>query len=90
MATQKLNLLSAPTFSWLDVNGVERELPDTAPEIIRVNANEDRITRLDITDSTDLTVQSSGTVIMNIAADPCGIRGTNQIHSGISERFRRQ
>ncbi len=86
MATQKLNLLSAPTFSWLDVNGVERELPDASPEIIRVNANEDRITRLHITGSTDLTVQSSGTVIMNITADDAVLH--TQIHAGYGEQIR--
>ena len=86
MATQIINQLSVPTFSWLDVNGLERELPDTAPETIRVNGDAERITRLNVAKSTDLYVQNSGTIIVNITANDAVLH-TN-IHAGYGEQIR--
>ena len=86
MATQIINQLSVPTFSWLDVNGLERELPDTAPETIRVNGDTERITRLNVAKSTDLYVQNSGTIIVNITANDAVLH-TN-IHAGYGEQIR--
>ena len=86
MATQKLNQLSVPTFSWLGVNSIEREIPDNVPEIINVNANANETVRLHITKSADLTIRNSGTVIMNITADDAVLH--TQIHAGYGEQIR--
>ena len=86
MATQILNLLPVPTFSWLGVNGAERELPDTAPEIIHIKADAETITRLNITYSTDLTIQNSGTVFMNLTGNDAVLH--THIHAGYGEQIR--
>lgn len=86
MATQKLNQLPAPTFRWMGVNEVERELPESIPEIININTETSQIVRLEISKSSDITVQNSGTVIMNITADNAVVN-TN-IHIGNSSRIR--
>lgn len=86
MAAQILNRLSAPTFSWLDVNGTERKLPDSPPEHIGISADAERITRLKLTESTDLTVQNSGTVITEIAANDAVLH--TRIHAGYGERIK--
>ncbi len=86
MAAQIFNQLPAPTFEWLGVNGTAREMPEVTPEVVRVRADAETVTRLNIADSTDLEIQSSGTVIMNITADNAVLH-TN-VHAGYGEKIR--
>jgi Fe-S cluster assembly scaffold protein SufB len=86
MATQIINQLPAPTFSWLGVNGCERELPDGTPEAVAVKAAAGEAARLEIGRSTDLTVQGSGTVIAKIAADDAVLH--THIRAGYGEQIR--
>lgn len=58
MAATQLNQLPTPTFSWLGVNGTERDIPDDLAEEIVVDANEKSMTGIEIRRSANIHIHS--------------------------------
>lgn len=89
MATVKLNQLPAPTFSWLGVNGTEREIPDNLAEEIVISGANETISEIEIQSSTNVTVSGSGNpqrTIMNIHAEQAVIH--TAVHADAGEQIR--
>lgn len=89
MATVKLNQLPAPTFSWLGVNGTEREIPDNLAEEIVISGANETISEIEIQSSTNVTVSGSGNpqrIIMNIHAEQAVIH--TAVHADAGEQIR--
>ena len=89
MATVKLNQLPAPTFSWLGVNGTEREIPDDLAEEIVISCGDESVTRIDVQKSTNVTVNGGVNpqlVVMHIRAEKAAIR--TAVHADAGQQIR--
>lgn len=85
MAAIQLNRLPAPTFSWLGVNGTERELPDDLAEELVISGENEAVVKTDIRHSANITVSGGRNlrfVIMNIHSDHAVIRTAVHADSG--------
>lgn len=89
MATVKLNQLPAPTFSWLGVNGTEREIPDDLAEEIVISVGDESVTKIDVQKSTNVTVNGGVNpqlVVMHIRAEKAAIR--TSVHADEGQMIR--
>ena len=89
MATVKLNQLPAPTFSWLGVNGTEREIPDDLAEEIVISVGDEGVTKIDVQKSTNVTVNGGVNpqlVVMHIRAEKAAIR--TSVHADAGQQIR--
>ncbi len=89
MATVKLNQLPAPTFSWLGVNGTEREIPDDLAEEIVISGADESVTKIDVQKSTNVTVNGGVNpqlVVMHIRAEKAAIR--TAVHADAGQQIR--
>lgn len=89
MATVKLNQLPAPTFSWLGVNGTEREIPDDLAEEIVISGGDESVTKIDVEKSTNVTVNGGVNpqlVVMHIHAEKAAIR--TAVHADAGQQIR--
>lgn len=89
MATVKLNQLPAPTFSWLGVNGTEREIPDDLAEEIVISGGDESVTKIDVQKSTNVTVNGGVNpqlVVMHIRAEKAAIR--TSVHADAGQQIR--
>lgn len=85
MALQKLNQPPAPTFSWLGVNGTERELPETPAEKTVISGSGETAFRMEVTDSADISIRGGSAlrpVIMEIRAESAFVKTAVQAESG--------
>ena len=77
MAAKQLNLLPAPTFSWLGVNGTEREIYDDVANEITVSGCEDPVKRITVDASANVKVSGSQNpqlVVMHINAEHAAVQ----------------
>ncbi|MBR4200377.1 MAG: SufD family Fe-S cluster assembly protein [Oscillospiraceae bacterium] len=89
MATVQLNQLPVPTFSWLGVNGTERELYNGPADEIAVSGAEKPVTRIHIAKSANISVSGSKKpqlIVMNADAEQAVIR--TDVHAESSEQIR--
>lgn len=89
MAAVKLNQLPAPTFSWLGVNGTEREIPDDLAEEIVISGRDESVTKIDVQKSTKVTVNGGvdpQLVVMHIRAEKAVIR--TAVHADAGQQIR--
>lgn len=89
MATVKLNQLPAPTFSWLGVNGTEREIPDDLAEEIVISIGDESVAKFDVQKSTNVTVNGGVNpklVVMHIRAEKAAIR--TSVHADAGQQIR--
>ena len=89
MATVKLNQLPAPTFSWLGVNGTEREIPDDLAEEIVISGGDESVTKIGVQKSTNVTVNGGVNpqlVVMHIRAEKAAIR--TAVHADAGQQIR--
>ena len=89
MATVKLNQLPAPTFSWLGVNGTEREIPDDLAEEIVISVGDESVAKFDVQKSTNVTVNGGVNpklVVMHIRAEKAAIR--TSVHADAGQQIR--
>ena len=89
MAAIQLNQLPVPTFSWLGVNGTEREIYDDIAETIAVSGSEQPVTKIRIEKSANITVSGSENpqlVVMIADAEQAVIR--TDVHAENSEQIK--
>ena len=85
MATKQLNLLPAPTFSWLGVNGTEREIYDDLADKILVDGNQNETVTIEINRSANVTVNSSKKLrlaVMYMNAEQANVRTAVHVENG--------
>lgn len=85
MAATQLNQLPAPTFSWLDVNGTEREIPDGPADEITISANDNPLTRIEVSKSANVHITSASEtqfVIEHLNAEHAVVKTTVHAESG--------
>ena len=89
MAVTQLNQLPVPTFSWLGVNGTEREFYDDIAETIAVSGSEHPVTKIRIEKSANITVSGSEhpqLVVMIADAEQAVIR--TDVHAENGEQIK--
>ena len=89
MAAVRLNQSPAPTFSWLGVNGTERELPETAAEETVISGDSSNLVRITAEQSAKVVISGGKqprTVIMDVNAEKAFVSTAVRAESG--ERIR--
>lgn len=86
---KQYNQLPSPTFSWLDVNGTEREAYENPAEQISISAADGPAVRKDIRQSTDLVIRGGTSpllAVMHLHGGGMNVRTT--VHAGAGEQLK--
>ena len=89
MANKQLNLLPAPSFSWLGVNGTEREIQDGFADDIVISGDSTNPAGIVIEHSAKIEISGGAqprTVIMNLNAERATVR--TAVHAGRGEQIK--